>query len=110
MLGSVIQGIFGFLTARQDTVKQIDNNDVAVVQSRNQVIIATKDDLGLRLLRYFACIFPLGWVNTYIWDRWAEISHPNWVWGVKTLDLPWENYLPVMAVYAFLLGLAWRGK
>ncbi len=105
-----VKPVFDWLNKKEDTKVKLDSNDVAVVESRNQVIIATKDDPGIRLARDAAMWPPILYVGVYIWDRMMEISHVELVWGVRTLDLPWETYLPVMAVYAFLFGLAYKGK
>lgn len=106
----VIKPVIELFVKKEDTKVKLDANDVSVIQARSQVVIATKDDPGIKLARDFAMWPPIAYVNIYIWDRIMDISKPEWVWGVKALDLPWDNYLPVMAVYCFLFALAWRGK
>lgn len=110
ILEFLVKPVFDWLNKKEDTKVKLDTNDVSVIQSRAAVIIATKDDPGVRLARDFAMWFPIAYVNIYIWDRIVDIKHPEWVWGVKSLDLPWSDYMPIMAVYAFLFAMAWRGK
>lgn len=105
-----VQPLINLFIKKEDTKVKLDANDVSVIQARAQVVIATQSDPGIRLARDFAMWFPITYVNVYIWDRIMDISHPELVWGVRPLDLPWETYLPVMAVYSFLFALAWRGK
>lgn len=110
ILEFVVGPIFNWLNKKEDTKVKLDTNDVSVIQSRAQVVIATKDDPGVRLARDFAMWPPIAYVNIYIWDRIVDISHPEWVWGVRPLNLNWTDIMPVMAVYCFLFALAWRGK
>lgn len=110
LLQLVFGGIIDIFKKREDTKVKLDTNDVEVIKARTAAIIATKDDPGIRLARDAAMWPPILYVGVYIWDRMMHIPHPDLVWGVKPLDLPWETYLPVMAVYAFLFGLAYKGK
>lgn len=110
ILDSVLKPLFDWLNKKEDTKVKIDQDDVATIQARGQVIVATKDDPGIRLARDVAMWGPITYVSIYFWDRMVDIRHPDWVWGVKPLDLNWTDCMPIMAVYAFLFAMAWRGK
>ena len=110
VLEFLVKPVFDWLNKKEDTKVKLDSNDVEVINARVQAIISTQSDPGVRLARDAAMWFPILYVNTYIWDRWVEISHPTWVWGVKSLDLNWSDCMPIMAVYAFLFAMSWRGK
>jgi len=109
ILGPIVNGVVTIWQGKNDLEAKKDADDVQVITARTTLLSALRDDIGIKLARDFAIWPPIIYVNTYIWDRWSELSHPDWVWGVKTLDLPWQTYLPIMAVYAFLFGLAYRG-
>lgn len=110
ILEFLVKPVFDWLNKKEDTKVKLDANDVSVIQARSQVVIATASDPGVRLARDFAMFFPITYVSIYFWDRIVDIRHPEWVWGVKPLDLNWTDCMPIMAVYAFLFALAYRGK
>lgn len=105
MVGSVLD----FFKAKEDTKVKLDTNDVSVIQSRDQVIIATAGDHGIALARDFLIWPAVLYSALYFEGRIMEPMYPDLVWTVLPLDLPWETYMPLMAVYAFLLGLAYKG-
>lgn len=101
--------VIGLFTAKEDTKVKLDTNDVSVIQSRDQVIIATAGDHGIALARDFAIWPAILYMSLYFEGRIMGLMYPDLVWPVQPLDLPWETYMPIMAVYAFLFGLSYRG-
>lgn len=119
IIGPIIQGLVDAFSKHEDVTlqRQIDANktalgkqadisktDLAIIQTRAQVAIAFKDDIGSRLIRDLI-MFPVG-VHTilYYWG----LTFPMYAWGVKE---PVESmqYIPY-AVIAFLFVTAYRGK
>ena len=109
VIGAVVNGVISVLKGKQDLAAKKDANDVEVIQARTTLLAALRDDIGIKVARDFAMWGPIAYVNLYIWDRIMDLKYPDLVWGVRTLDLPWESYMPIMAVYAFLFGLSYRG-
>lgn len=109
IIGPIVNGVVSIFKGKQDLSAKKDANDVEVIQARTTLLAALRDDIGIKVARDFAMWGPIAYVNLYIWDRIMDIKYPDLVWGVKTLDLPWESYMPIMAVYAFLFGLSYRG-
>jgi hypothetical protein len=73
-------------------------------QASVQIIEATKDDIGLRLMRDIIC-FPIAvWCFLVSWDTIvAESSWNSWMFHVAGFDKTSVPYLPY-AVLTFLLG------
>lgn len=119
ILGPIIQGVVDVFNKKADISfqKQADENktelgklqdsnktDVAVIQARTQIVLATKDDLGVRLIRDLT-MFPIGmWTFFYFY----HLTFPNWSFAVEVPPQPMQ-YIPY-AVIAFLFATAYRGK
>lgn len=119
ILGPIIQGIVDAVSKHEDITlqRQVDTNktalgkqadenktDVAVIQSRAQVAIAFKDDLGIRLIRDLV-MFPISvWTGAYFY----VLTFPHGEWVVTTPPQTMQ-YIPY-AVIAFLFATAYRGK
>lgn len=118
ILGPIIQGVVDVFNKQADISlqKQADTNktelgklqdknktDVAVIQTRAQVAVAFKDDLGVRLIRDIVMFPVASWTGFYYY----HLMFPQWSWEVLA---PPENlqYLSY-AVFGFLFVTAWRG-
>jgi len=84
--------------------QDISKTDLAVIQTRAQVAIAFKDDVGVRIIRDIV-MYPIGiWTGCYFY----MLSFPQWSWPVNTPPDTMQ-YIPY-AVIAFLFVTAYRGK
>lgn len=106
LIGPIIEGLFGFLNKRQDNAlakyKIGTEADVEDAKTSARIIEATKDDIGLRLLRDAMLLFPVIWSALIGWDTIVAIRFPDLMW--HTSDYPeGVRYLPYAAV-TFLLG------
>lgn len=118
VIGPIIQGVVDVFNKRSDVDlqktlsanqtalgKQIDTNktDVAVIQERGAIVLAFKDDLGVRLLRDLVMFFPSAWMAWYF----ANLIYPF----AGTVATPPETmqYIPY-AIIAFLFATNFRGK
>lgn len=113
IIGPVIEGIVAVVRGRQDTSvknKQIDADvHTTSLKTANELTLGFKDDLGVRICRDMIMFPGSIYCGTIIWDRFMDINHPEWVWGVKGLEGAME-YLP-FALLTFFFGsayLAWR--
>jgi|SRR5882724_8604788 len=116
IVGPIIEGLLNTVSSiynkKQDTVlaRQQDDNktDVAVIQTRAQVAIAFKDDLGVRLVRDFI-MFPVGvWTALKAYYLCIHGYAPEYTWEI--MNWPSElMYIPY-AVVAFLFVTAWKGR
>lgn len=119
ILGPIIQGIVDAVSKHEDITlqRQVDTNktalgkqadenktDVAVIQSRAQVAIAFKDDLGVRLIRDLV-MFPIAlWSGAYFYT----LTVPTYSWHME-LPPTTMQYIPY-AVIAFLFATAYKGR
>lgn len=119
LIGPIFQTIADAWSKHEDTQlqKQVDTNktalgtlttnnqtDVEVIQSRAQVAIAFKDDLGVRMIRDIV-MFPIGiWTGGYFYT----LTFPHGGWVVEMPPQPMQ-YIPY-AVIAFLFATAYRGR
>lgn len=121
IVGPIIQGIVDAFSKHEDVTlqRQIDTNktalgkqqddnktDVAVIQTRAQVVMAFKDDIGVRLIRDLI-MFPVG-VHTTLYYYMLTFKGviPTWEIPPPTEAM---QYIPY-AVIAFLFVTAYRGK
>lgn len=119
IIGPIIQGIVDAFGKHEDVTlqRQVDTNktalgkqqdanktDVSVIQTRAQVAIAFKDDIGSRLIRDLI-MFPVG-VHTILY-YWC-LTFPMYSFGVQE-PVASMQYIPY-AVIAFLFVTAYRGK
>lgn len=117
MIQALINGVTSVMNKRADVeIRRADvdlhkdSNDVEVIKARTAMLIAMKDDMGIKIARDLAMYPWLIWVALICWDKIIENQFPSLVWGVSRLpELPGFEYLPY-AILAFVFGLAWRGK
>lgn len=99
LLGPIIQGVSSIFTGYFSEKVQINatetNASVAIIQ-------ATKDDIGLRLLRDALCLFPVIWMSLVGWDTIVANHWPNLMWHTARYPVT-VAYIPY-AVMVFLLG------
>ncbi len=106
-IGPIIQGIVSIFTKVEDTKLgkyKVDGTvDVTAMQTSAQIIHDTNDDIGLRIMRDGALIFPVLWSALIGWDTIvAKTSWKIYMWHVS--DYPVEvRYIPY-AAFAFLFG------
>ena len=121
IIGPLIQGIVDAFGKHEDVQlqKQVDANktslgkqqdenktDVAVIQTRAQVAIAFKDDIGSRLIRDLI-MFPVGvWTSLYFYYITFHNIVPMWKVDEASQSM---QYIPY-AVIAFLFVTAYRGR
>lgn len=117
LLGPILQGISSIFTSfSSEKIAQINANSantIAETQASVQIIQATQDDIGLRIMRDAACLPVVVWTMLLGWDTIiARTNFKSWMW--HTADYPESvKYIPY-AVLIFLfgnLGLnAWKNK
>lgn len=121
IIGPIIQGIVDAFSKHEDVTlqRQIDTNktalgkqqdenktDLAVIQTRAQVAIAFKDDIGSRLIRDLI-MFPVG-VWTCLYFFYLTFHNLIQMWKIDEAAQNMQ-YIPY-AVIAFLFVTAYRGK
>lgn len=106
LIGPIIEGFFGFLNKRNDNAlekyKTGVSADVEDAKTSVSIIEATKDDIGLRLLRDAAILFPVIWSMLIGWDTVVAKRYPGLMWHVANYP-DTVAYLPYAAL-CFLLG------
>lgn len=121
IVGPIIEGIVSIFNKKADTTValQTDKNktevgklqsnnatDLAVIQSRAGIVIAFKDDLGVRLVRDLI-MFPTGmWVCLEFFHASFGSVLPGWTWTINPVPEAMA-YIPY-AVIAFLFATSWR--
>lgn len=116
LIGPIIDGIVSIFSKWQDTQLgkyTVDGKvDVEAMNASTQIIQATKDDIGLRILRDMVCLPVVIWTMIIGWDTIVVRHNPDWVYIVEKYP-PSVEYLPY-AVLMFLLGNigfnAWKRK
>jgi len=116
LIGPIIQGITSIFSKWQDTELgkyTIDGKvDVEAMKASTSIIDATRDDIGIRLIRDALLLPPVAWAGIVGWDT-IVVRHWNWLYFEVPPYPPSLAYLPG-AAFAFLLGnLAlnvWRRK
>ena len=106
LIGPLFQMISGIFGKWQDTVLgkyTIDGKvDVVAMQTSENIIAATRDDIGIRLARDLM-LFPVCiWTSLISWDTIVAIRYPSLMFHVAPYP-PALEYLPYAAV-TFLLG------
>lgn len=106
LIGPILQGLFStassiYSTFKSTQVEQI-KADVATAQVSAQIIHDTNDDIGIRILRDAALVFPVVWSALIGWDT-IVAKHYPWL-KFNVADYP-DNvrYIP-FAAFAFLFG------
>lgn len=123
IVGPIIQGVVDVFNKKADvdlqkTVdinktalgKQVDTNktDVAIIQTRAGIVLALKDDLGIKLMRD-VIMYPVAvWTLLYYYCLTFKGLIPDHVWDV---GVPPESmqYIPY-AVIAYIFATAYRGR
>lgn len=114
ILGPIVDGVVSIFRSFSDSriVKyKVDGSvDIAAMEAANEIQIANKDDIGVRLARDLI-MFPTAlWCSMITWDNIMVYKFPNLVWTVSKYP-PGMEYLPY-AVLGFLFGitsmLIWR--
>ncbi len=121
IVGPIIDGIVSIFKQKTNTdlAKQVDKNkteveklksdnttDVSVIQSRISLLMALRDDPGIRIARDIIMFPTAGWVFMKMSFLTFHSNLPGIVWD--PLPIPEEiKYMPY-AVFAFLFATAWR--
>lgn len=115
VIGPIIEGIVSIFNKKMDTdvqqAKIKSETDIAVYQTTNDLTRAFVNDIGVRVCRDIIMFPGSIYCGTIIWDRFMDIRHPDWVWGVLPLQGAME-YLPY-ALLTFFFGsayLSWSRK
>lgn len=116
LLGPILQGlssIVGSITnlgaVKLQTAAQ---TTIAETQASVQIIQATNDDIGIRILRDASLVMPVLWSMFMGWDTIVADRWPSLMW--HTANYPTSvSYLPYAAMI-FLLGNiginAWKNR
>lgn len=123
IVGPIIQGVVDLFIKKADVDlqksvdanktalgKQIDANktDVAIIQTRADVVMAFREDLGVKLMRD-VIMYPVAvWTLVFYYCLTFKGLMPDHVWEVGTPPEAMQ-YIPY-AVIAFLFASAYRGK
>ena len=106
IIGPIIQGIAsiftGFTSLAATKLQTVSADQIAATQASVQIIQATQDDIGLRLMRDLLCFPTVLWACLIGWDTIVAFRYPNLMFHVP----PYPEsvaYLPY-AVVVFLLG------
>lgn len=116
IVGPIIDGVVSIFAKYRDTELERYKTDAQVTieetKQATNIIQATKDDIGLRLLRDLAITVPVVWSVLLGWDTIVANKYPQLMWSVP--DYPESvKYIPYMA-FVFLFGNiglnAWRRR
>lgn len=99
LIGPVVQGIVSIFTKMQDTKLQTLQTET---QASVQIIEATKDDIGLRIMRDAICLPVAVWTALIGWDTIVSARYPFLMFHVNPFPETVE-YLPY-TVLVFLFG------
>lgn len=106
LIGPIIDGVVHIFSKYQDTVLgkyKVDGTvDIEAMKASANIIQATKDDIGLRILRDAVCLPVVVWTMIIGWDTIVVRHNPELVYVVEKYPASVE-YLPY-AVIMFLLG------
>ena len=116
IIGPIIDGVVHIFTKYEDTQLgkyTVDGKvDVESMKASTNIIEATKDDIGIRLLRDCAITMPVAWSALIGWDTIVAIRYPALMFHVAPYpeSVQWLPYASLM----FLLGNigfnAWKRK
>jgi hypothetical protein len=101
-----LQGLFStassiYSTFKSTEVEQI-KADAATSQVAAQIIHDTNDDIGIRIMRDAALVFPVAWSALIGWDTIVSHNWPEWMFHVNPYPAN-VGYIPYAAL-AFLFG------
>lgn len=109
VLGPLIDGavaIYKNKTGTEIKKTQMDNDlTLQAGQSSNALTTFFANDPMVRACRDLIMVPGSVFCATIIWDRFMDMRHPEWVWGVKPLEGA-MSYLP-MALLLFFFGSAY---
>ena len=107
VIGTIVSGVTGYLSTRNEMKMTKDKNDLEEVKLR---IENQRKDVRLQLQQDMI-VFPVSaWMMLYGWDKIVAVKYPDLVWGVA----PFGEYalmasLPVI-VLAYLFSIPIRDK
>lgn len=106
LIGPVIDGLVSMFNKYKDVeaIKYKTDGEVSIegVKASAQIIEATKDDIGIRILRDAALVFPVTWSALIGWDTIVAIKWPWLMFHVPPYPAGVE-YIPYAAL-VFLFG------
>lgn len=106
LLGPILQGLFSTASSiyskMKDTQLGMRIQDVEEAKVSAQIIRDTNDDIGLRILRDAALVFPVTWSALMGWDTIVAVKYPSLMWHVPNYPAS-VGYIPYAAL-AFLFG------
>jgi hypothetical protein len=116
LLGPILQGLFNTASTIygkfKDTQLGMREQEVAEAKISAQIIHDTNDDIGLRIMRDAALVFPVGWSALIGWDTIISYRWPDLMFHVNNYP-DTVGYIPYAAL-AFLFGNIgmniWRRK
>lgn len=116
IIGPIIDGIVAIFSKYKDVeaikYKTDGEVDIAGVKASAEIISATKDDIGVRLLRDAALTPPVVWSALIGWDTVVAYRWPDLMFHVPPYP-PGVEYIPYAAL-VFLFGNiginAWKRK
>lgn len=106
LIGPILQGLFNtastIYSKFKDTQLGMRQADVSEAQVSAQIIHDTNEDIGIRIMRDGALVFPVIWSALIGWDT---IVSKNWPWLMFHVNPYPESvgYIPYAAL-AFLFG------
>lgn len=107
IIGPVVQGVVSIFTKKMDTelekTRITRTSDAEEAKVSAEIIKATQDDIGLRLMRDLICFPIVVWSALVSWDTIVALSYPELMFHVAGFDKTSVPYLPY-AVITFLLG------
>lgn len=116
LFGPIIQGLAsifnGFTSMEAVKLQTASQTTIAETQASVQIIQATSNDIGIRIMRDALLLFPVVWSGLVGWDTIVAKHWPKLMW--HTAEYPAAlSYLPY-AVMVFLLGNiginSWKNK
>ena len=106
LLGPIIQGVSGIFTGYFSTQTAVVQAGAQVAisetQASTQIIQATTDDIGIRILRDALLLGPVVWSGLISWDTIVALHYPDLMFHVAPYP-PSLSFLPYAAM-VFLLG------
>lgn len=116
LIGPIVDGIVSIFSKWQDTSLgkyKVDGSvDIETIKASTAIVEATKDDIGIRIMRDALLIFPVAQSCLVGWDTIVALHWPQLMFHVAPYP-PSLAYLPFAAA-TFLLGNiavnAWRRK
>ncbi len=123
VIGPIIQGVVDLFKQRADIdlQKTLDANrtalgkstdenrtDVAVLQTRLALALATKDDLGPKLIKDVIMYGPAVWILVYFYNLAFRGLIPDWTWTVSAPEANMQ-FIP-LAIIGYLFVTAYKGK